>query len=141
MKKCTKCGIEKPLSEFQKRNDRPAGYHSNCKECKRKARIFWGLKNKKHLQEYNKKSKLKIKWGLTPEQFLDMQIKQKNVCEICKNSFKNSKDTHIDHCHKTGNIRGILCAHCNHGLGKFKDSIDILKSALKYLQKYNKKAD
>jgi hypothetical protein len=139
MKKCTKCGVQKPLSEFQKRQDRPSGYQSSCKKCLNSARLAWGLSNKKHIQEYNRKAKLKINWGLTPEKFLEMQNKQNNVCEICKNPFKTSKDTHIDHCHKTGTIRGILCAHCNHALGKFKDSIEILKSAQKYLQKYSKK--
>ena len=39
----------------------------------------------------------------------------------------------IDHCHKTGKVRGLLCKHCNHGLGKFKDDVNLLKIAIDYL--------
>jgi hypothetical protein len=43
------------------------------------------------------------------------------------------KELAIDHCHKTGKIRGLLCKNCNQGLGQFKDNIDLLLSAAKYL--------
>jgi len=47
-----------------------------------------------------------------------------------------SKLTHLDHCHKTGRIRGVLCNNCNTGLGKFYDDIELLKTAINYLQKF-----
>jgi len=53
-------------------------------------------------------------------------------CNICNNKIKK---TNIDHCHKTGNIRGVLCRNCNFGLGYFKDNIDFLSNAIKYLNK------
>ena len=43
----------------------------------------------------------------------------------------------VDHCHKTGKIRGLICDSCNVGLGRFKDNIDNLKNAIKYLEKNN----
>jgi hypothetical protein len=53
-------------------------------------------------------------------------------CMIC-GIFVNGKNFHIDHDHKTGKVRGKLCHKCNLGLGMFKDNIDILKQAIRYL--------
>lgn len=44
---------------------------------------------------------------------------------------------HLDHCHITGKIRGFLCSNCNTGLGLFKDNINLLESAIKYLRTHN----
>jgi hypothetical protein len=51
-------------------------------------------------------------------------------CAICEN---DEKDLVIDHDHKTGKVRGLLCRQCNSGLGMFGDSMDILKAAILYL--------
>jgi Recombination endonuclease VII len=63
----------------------------------------------------------------------------KKTCSICCKKFKSERDRHVDHCHVTGVIRGLLCFSCNMALGHFKDDISILKSALEYLEyfKYN----
>jgi hypothetical protein len=72
-----------------------------------------------------------------------MLEKQKNVCAICHQPETMAvegilKRLSVDHCHeseKNGiiNIRGLLCARCNHGLGKFKDNIDTMNNAIQYL--------
>jgi hypothetical protein len=74
------------------------------------------------------------KYGSTRETIQSMMSDQKNVCAICENPFKNANDTHIDHCHSTGRIRGILCSACNHGLGKFRDNPDYLRAAAAYVE-------
>jgi len=77
--------------------------------------------------------KLKTQYGLTLEQYTYM-VKQVNYrCQICGIKPKNILD--IDHDHNTGRIRGLLCRHCNHGLGKFNDNIELIKKALEYLSK------
>ena len=63
-----------------------------------------------------------------------MKEKQKNKCLICSQSFKNNKDCHVDHCHKTNKLRGLLCGNCNKGLGFFKDSPLFLRQAASYLE-------
>lgn len=85
----------------------------------------------KHKETY-KRQNLK-KYGLTPEGKTGLCEKQNNKCKICLNNFLNSRDTHVDHDHTTGVIRGILCSSCNLLLGHAKDNKDILKSAIKYL--------
>lgn len=86
--------------------------------------------------EYRKISRLREK-GLTPEQHAKMFKKQKGKCAICRTPPAGEwrKSLHIDHCHKTGKIRGLLCGTCNMALGQFKDSPKLLEAAKKYLSK------
>lgn len=74
------------------------------------------------------------KYGITPEIFDSTLAKQGNKCAICgSDSPANNRGWHVDHCHKTGRFRGLLCVPCNLGLGHFKDSLEILESAKQYL--------
>ena len=61
--------------------------------------------------------------------------KQNNCCAICGKSQNNeNRRFAIDHCHKTGKIRGLLCYTCNNGLGSFKDNVIFLLNAINYLK-------
>jgi len=67
------------------------------------------------------------------EEFRMMLSNQNNSCCICEEVFIDDKSAHVDHCHKTNQVRGLLCSKCNHGLGLFKDDVGILKNAINYL--------
>ena len=85
----------------------------------------------------NLRSDLK-KLGCTIEMFNQMFADQGGYCKICglhQSLFK--KRLHVDHCHATKRVRQLLCCNCNHLLGKAKDSVEILKSAIKYLEEHN----
>ena len=86
-------------------------------------------KNKKKGYYYKKK------YGITLEQKMEMVINQNSNCLICGEPFLESKNTCVDHSHKTGKVRGILCRKCNAGLGQFKEDINIFRNALEYLEK------
>ncbi len=58
-------------------------------------------------------------------------------CEICTRPFRSLSHAHVDHCHKTGKVRGLLCAQCNTALGLLKDSPDRITAALGYLERNN----
>ena len=79
-------------------------------------------------------SKMK-RFGITPDQYENMMARQGGVCAICgmENEAKNQFYLHIDHCHKTGKVRGLLCGKCNAMLGMARDSVQNLKSAIQYL--------
>ena len=132
MKNCTKCGVEKPLSDFNTRSDN-GKFLGSCKSCVKE------YSKNQHLKNINKRKNQKLEkaYGISLDKKLSMLKKQNNKCEICGNEFKTNKSAHVDHCHKTGNVRGLLCTKCNPGIGFFEDSIDKLKSALLYLEKYN----
>lgn len=80
-------------------------------------------------------------YGVTPERFADMLVEQANRCALCRNEFKDARDTHIDHDHTTGAVRALLCGECNMGLGKFLDSSSLLRAAAQYLDKHRAQAD
>jgi hypothetical protein len=76
------------------------------------------------------------KYRLTASQYDNMLEGQYNACAICKAAFGDGKP-HIDHCHTTGKVRGLLCSHCNTGLGLFKDSRANLQRAIMYIEHAN----
>jgi hypothetical protein len=87
---------------------------------------------------------LKSTYGLTWEQYMCMFEKQAGGCAICKSpiSSHNTPDimfpvAHVDHCHNTGKIRGLLCQACNKGIGHLKDNATLCRLAAEYLEKEN----
>lgn len=77
-----------------------------------------------------------VRYGLNLETYDKLLISQSNGCAICKKQEAGGRGSwHVDHCHLTGAIRGLLCHSCNTSLGHFKDSIEILESAIAYLKK------
>ncbi len=80
------------------------------------------------------------KWyGLTIKEYTDLLDEQDHRCKICGNraepegiSFAN-RSLNVDHCHDTGKVRGLICSNCNTGLGKFKDSPELIEKAFAYL--------
>ncbi len=70
-------------------------------------------------------------YGITLDTILE--LKSIDKCQICYINLPETKDRFIDHCHETGNVRGVLCTKCNSGLGQFKDNTEILLNAIKYL--------
>lgn len=94
----------------------------------------WSNKNPSLKKKYAKNANLKTTYNITLEQFNEMREKQDYCCLICKkheSEFKRGLS--VDHDHATGEIRGLLCDNCNGGLGKFKDNILFLQTAIDYL--------
>lgn len=87
---------------------------------------------------------LKRVYKLTKEEYYRMNEDQQYCCLICgqkeKRRTRSKKEVEprlcIDHCHKTGIVRGLLCHDCNTGLGKFKDSMELLFKAAAYLDRF-----
>ncbi len=61
---------------------------------------------------------------------------QNGLCAIGGEILERGKFTHVDHCHKTGRVRALLCHHCNMGIGHFKDNTEKLSAAIKYLEQH-----
>jgi ribosomal protein L35 len=84
--------------------------------------------------EKYKKCRLKYRYKTTPQEILQMRLRQKNRCAICDQKFIDTPST--DHNHETGAVRGLLCNLCNWGLGHFRDNPKFLASAINYLHLY-----
>lgn len=191
-KKCSICGIEKSISEFNKHSGCKYGVRPQCKKCHSEQSSKWQKDNYEHRKEYlmnwysenpekvkkqreeykdiknkrrremykndeeyrkqrlidasnwqknnpkkRKNQRLREAYGITYEEFEKLLDKSEHKCQICGFSDKSDKKMFpiVDHCHKNGNVRGILCAKCNFALGQFNDNIDSLKNAIKYLKK------
>ena len=97
----------------------------------REAAKSWSASN----PEKRKTQRVK-QYGIDGPEYDRMLHDQGGVCAICKSPSTGDKRGgrfHVDHCHTTGKVRGLLCLSCNHGLGKFKDSTESLKRAIEYL--------
>lgn len=81
------------------------------------------------------RKRLKYSYGITPEQYHAMQAQQAGKCAICGNA---PKSLHIDHCHTSGHVRGLLCGSCNRALGLLKDCPDNFLRAIAYLNRPQK---
>jgi hypothetical protein len=79
--------------------------------------------------------RLNVKYRLTPEAYAALLAEQAGCCAICGRRAEEStgKVLSIDHDHETGRVRGLLCSHCNRGLGHFLDSEPLLRVAADYL--------
>jgi Recombination endonuclease VII len=93
----------------------------------------------KHTREKQRsEAKLKSKYGITLAQYEQMLEDQHHACACCGTTEIPPKGYwHIDHCHVSGKVRGILCHHCNLGLGHFRDNCATLRTAIAYLEKHN----
>jgi len=87
--------------------------------------------------EKYKENELKSNYDLSYKDWLAMWNIQNGKCAICGELFENSSDACVDHDHETGKVRGLLCMKCNLGLGLFRNSLDIVKNVIDYLN--NKK--
>jgi len=77
---------------------------------------------------------LKSTYGITLDDYEALLTAQHGACAICGATEPGGRGRfHIDHCHDKGGVRGLLCANCNQGLGKFKDSPSLLYKAAAYL--------
>jgi hypothetical protein len=137
MKRCSRCKIEKPLSDFHNVKTGKFGRHHYCKSCAsaHKKQAYNSYSEKQY--HYN----LRSCYNLTHDELMFMYESQNKQCKICGDVYeKVSKHggLHIDHCHSSGKVRGLLCARCNVLLGTCKDDIVILQEAINYLQSQKK---
>jgi len=127
---CNVCRIEKNISEFY-------GGRYKCKNCVNAAARKIREEQPERYARYKKRANEYLKerrYGITQEEFDIMLVDQNNMCKICNTEFKSTKDTHIDHCHDTNIVRGLLCNNCNLALGQFNDNTDNMDNAIRYLQ-------
>ena len=135
-KTCPYCGEFKEAHEFGFRNtvDSNGNNHikSYCMKCEVKRRKD---NNSWYTPERGRKHQLKYKYGLTEEEYGAMVSRQGGACAVC--GVVPKKKLFVDHCHTTGDIRGLLCDQCNFAIGHMRDDPDRLRRAADYLESYH----
>ena len=78
--------------------------------------------------------RLMVGYGITTDEYDAMLVAQSGLCAICRRS--SDLTLHVDHCHKTGRVRQLLCQRCNPALGLFDDDPELLIAAALYLERW-----
>ena len=131
-KVCFGCKEEKDFSLFPNCKKSKSGIRPRCKAC-------YSSVNKKNRKirgwtEQDKDVRLQRTFGLKPGQYVEMLEEQDYKCAVCGTTEQeNKKRLAVDHCHKTGKIRKLLCHKCNCALGMVDDNKDTLSSLISYL--------
>ena len=164
MKRCNKCGIEKPLDDFYRAPGMRDGHRGDCKVCdlaakkkryladpaKAVARVKrWQQANpervnatqrarraKPEVKRADRARHLMTKYGITIEQYDELLAAQGGRCAICRREPRPDISLHLDHDHESGRLRGILCFRCNNSLGDLDDDPSLLRAAFRYLESY-----
>jgi hypothetical protein len=145
---CTRCGH---TGEFYPDKSKKDGIHSICVACHKtyqknlhardsEARNRQLERSKKYRELNPEKYKLGIrnatlkkKYGITIEEYNSMLATQNNQCAVCFDAPKHQR-LHVDHNHKTGKVRGLLCQACNVSIGKMKESPELLRRLALYIE-------
>jgi hypothetical protein len=135
MKTCQNCGEAKPLSEFPRER-------SQCRPCTSRQALEWRTKNRERHHANFRQWELRTKFGMTPEDYDVMLVAQGGVCAICgtaERECRGGRPKHfaIDHDHRTGRVRGLLCHLCNRTLGRLKDRPELFEKAAAYLRSFS----
>lgn len=159
---CYTCSELKPLNDefFRPRKAGKLGFLGICRDClkikNRKDYEILKSEKPKQLQEVRKKSDRKRynspkrkqyrkkysrqfylmrTYNITLEDYEELKSQQNNRCAICGGKGKGKREIlDVDHDHKTGKVRGLLCGKCNSGLGMLQNNLGILKAAVMYLE-------
>ncbi len=126
-KTCSKCGVSKSTGAFYKRPANADGLSGDCKPCRlvrQRRQASWQPGYRRFTM---------TKHGV-PKALKDQILAlQGGVCAVCGTAEPGEKGWHLDHCHATNNVRGVLCKHCNLMLGWSKDNVDTLAKGISYL--------
>lgn len=160
MKRCKRCGVEKPSEAFYVAPENRDGLHTQCKPCYRasytsqayqrgkaardRAVTKWRLTNPDKARAISKRGydknadimRLRTilrKRGLTLDQYHSMAENQDFCCYLCG----DCEPLQVDHCHTTGRVRRMLCRLCNSALGQFRENPTLLRTAAAYVERYS----
>lgn len=160
-KVCSRCRKAQPSGNFNVSLTAADGLQPNCRICQSHLRdtYYYDGGGKTRAQAYYETNKEALlsdqqvryranrdrhiasyrqrKYGVSPETVDAMLYEQKHACKICRQVIVNRpldpRMLHVDHCHKTNKVRGLLCRSCNHMLGHAKDDAAVLAAGIAYL--------
>jgi len=125
---------------FYLKSTKTKKYNRECRKCCYERKLKW--QRTESGKNSSRTTKLKRRFGITPEEYGNLYRIQNGLCKICGNpetkihrSTGDIQRLAVDHEHNSGKIRGLLCTSCNLGIGNFKDSTVLLKKAIEYLNR------
>ena len=131
MNPCKKCGSTEKYTTSRHckpcRLEYAKQHRPKTKEARSAYMKAYNLKNKDRIRD----AKFQRKYGLTLTEYDLLWEKQGRKCYVC---WATDRTFHLDHCHKTNKVRGILCSQCNHAIGLFQDNPNHMRRAADYVE-------
>lgn len=142
-KRCARCRVHKPTLEFSRARSSSDGLYSYCKPCSVEKNREWYEANRPALKERRRARDRRTMYGLSAEAHRDLFERQAGVCAICgrDGAVGHKEVLAVDHCHRTGEVRGLLCDSCNRGIGLLCDDPELLRVAAIYLEEGSRHAE
>jgi hypothetical protein len=137
--------VSKPKTAFHKNSQKSSGLRTDCRDCRNTYRREYRKQHREKFLAYENSDeskqrtfvqKLKREYGITLDIYNEMVKSQNNLCKICEKpeNHKNKIRLSVDHCHKTGKVRSLLCHKCNIVLGLINEDEFILGKIQNYLK-------
>lgn len=137
MIQCVKCKTLKIANDFPGHKHKKNGLGSWCKECVKICSAVHRKNNLPNILSKQKKYDRLRLYGMTQSDYNQLFAEQLGCCAICgKHQNEFNRGLHIDHDHRTGKVRGLLCHRCNPGIGYLQEDVEILEKAIKYLLRH-----
>ena len=134
---CKICDLDKPLVDFVLDKACSGGRKGHCRSCRNERKRNRYRTNPQFKQRELDKHKCS-RYDITQNELTELRVVSDSLCMICGvDDSEYVNGLHLDHCHITGKVRGLLCSPCNVGLGQFKDSSDLLQLASIYLETHS----
>lgn len=135
---CARCGKEKTVEKFRiyrysKIDSRPL--YGWCKACDRESRRYYDKRLLQRDPKHKYALRIKHRYGLTRTQYNAMLDEQGDACYICRKRAEDSPLV-VDHDHKTGSVRKLLCRHCNLAIGYAVEDVEVLARMIVYLEQH-----
>lgn len=135
MKKCTKCEQTKDFDSFAKHKGHKDGLSSHCKSCKaEKDREYWSSVPKGERTSRQRNTMLRHRYGISACEYDEMLASQNGCCAICFGT--DIRRLAVDHDHRTGMVRQLLCSKCNLAIGYLNDDIRLAESLCAYIRRH-----
>jgi hypothetical protein len=128
-----------PYADPKKAHECMVRYRESHREEMRAQHVAWKKANPRRWKAISRKSHLKRMYGITHDDFEMLLVRQRGACAVCGSWEPQGRNGrwHIDHCHDSERIRGLLCDPCNRGIGMLQDSRLTLLRAAAYLGRFD----
>lgn len=138
-RQCPDCGVRKALTEFHKDATRKNGRKVYCKACNAAQVSSWSKADPERRARVQRQTRLNTLYGVTPKEFDAMLDAQGNGCEVCYGVNADGRSLAVDHDHKTGKVRALLCSRCNIALGLVEEDPCRLRALADYVERFGGK--
>lgn len=129
MPRCPACGATKSSGDFPRNRSTKSGLATYCKPCHNE--IIKRNSDKRYGSRRN--FLIRLRYRISEKDVQDLVDDQGGLCAICR----RATPQHVDHDHRTGRVRGILCFNCNRGIAYFDERPADLFEAVDYILNYD----